>query len=50
VSCEIRSLQDGELAAVVAFSLAAWAPVFASLEAEMGSSVFRRIYPDWRAA
>ena len=36
--------------AVVAFSLAAWAPVFASFEAVMGPRVYGLVYPDWRTA
>lgn len=37
--------------AVVALSLRAWAPVFASLERVLrGSGVFEAQYPDWRAA
>jgi GNAT superfamily N-acetyltransferase len=35
---------------VVAFSLAAWAPVFASLEAELGPEVYEFLFPDWRSA
>ena len=46
----IRRLVDTDVEAVVAFSLAAWAPVFASLETELGSDVYRRLYPDWRSA
>jgi hypothetical protein len=35
---------------VVELSLAAWTPVFASLEEQLGPPIFRLIYPDWRAA
>ena len=45
----IREFQDADLEAVVAFSRDAWAPVFASLEAALGPSVFGRMYPDWRS-
>jgi ribosomal protein S18 acetylase RimI-like enzyme len=44
----VRRLVDTDLDAVVALSLAAWAPVFASLEEQLGSAIFRTIYPDWR--
>ena len=37
---------DGE--AIVALSLRAWAPVFASLERALGHEVFARLHPDWR--
>ena len=37
---------DGE--AIVALSLRAWAPVFASLERALGDEVFARLHPDWR--
>ena len=33
---------------MVAFSLRAWEPAFASLERTMGSEIFRRQHPDWR--
>jgi ribosomal protein S18 acetylase RimI-like enzyme len=46
----IRPLADGDLEAVVVLSLAAWAPVFASIEGELGPEIFRLLYPDWRAA
>jgi hypothetical protein len=36
VSTVIRSLEDADVETVVAFSLRAWAPVSASLEAELG--------------
>ena len=42
-----RCLADADLDAVVTLSLAAWAPVFASLEEQLGTPVFRMIYPDW---
>jgi len=35
--------------AVVALSLRAWAPVFASLHNELGSDLFVRLHGDWRA-
>jgi len=47
-SLVIRRLADTDLDAVVALSLAAWAPVFASLEEQLGSAIFTTIYPDWR--
>ena len=43
-----RRLVYADLDAVVALSLAAWAPVFASLEQQLGSTMFTMIYPDWR--
>ncbi len=46
----IRRLVDTDIETVVAFSLAAWAPVFASFEAELGSEIYRLLYPDWRSA
>ncbi|HEX4009556.1 MAG TPA: GNAT family N-acetyltransferase [Solirubrobacteraceae bacterium] len=46
----VRRLTDGDIDAVVAVSLAAWAPVFASCAAEMGDDVYGRVFPDWRAA
>jgi ribosomal protein S18 acetylase RimI-like enzyme len=43
-----RRLADADLDAVVALSLAAWASVFASLEEQLGPTIFTMIYPDWR--
>jgi ribosomal protein S18 acetylase RimI-like enzyme len=46
----IRAFDDRDRDAVLALSLRAWAPVFASLEAILGESgVFARLHPDWRA-
>jgi GNAT superfamily N-acetyltransferase len=50
IEMTIRRLVDADVESVVACSLAAWAPVFASLEAELGSDVYRLVYPDWQAA
>ncbi len=46
----IRPLTESDVDAVVAFSLDAWAPVFASFEQVMGSRVYRLVHPDWRTA
>ena len=46
----IRPLTPADVDAVVAFSLDAWEPVFASFEAVMGPRVFGMVYPDWRTA
>ena len=44
----IRPFDDRDGEAVVDLSLRAWAPVFASLERELGSEIFGRLHPDWR--
>ncbi len=46
----IRPLTDADVAPVVAFSLAAWLPVFEGIEAELGPEVHRMLFPDWRSA
>jgi ribosomal protein S18 acetylase RimI-like enzyme len=46
---EIREFQEHDLAAVVEFSLRAWAPIFASVREVLGDEVFLRLHPDWRA-
>jgi ribosomal protein S18 acetylase RimI-like enzyme len=47
----IRPLDERDHEPVVALSLRAWAPVFASMEVVLGpSGVFDRFYPDWRVA
>jgi GNAT superfamily N-acetyltransferase len=46
----VRPLEDRDRDPVVALSLRAWAPVFASMERVLGpSGVFAALYPDWRA-
>jgi GNAT superfamily N-acetyltransferase len=48
----IRPLEDRDHEAVIALSLCAWAPVFASLERVLGpSGVYSRLHPaGWRTA
>ncbi len=46
----IRPLAEADVEAVVAVSLEAWAPVFASFATVMGPRVFGLVYPDWRSA
>ena len=46
----IRPLTESDVDAVVAFSLEAWAPVFASFAAVMGPRAYGLVYPDWRTA
>jgi len=45
---EIRNYAPADEEAVVALSLRAWAPVFASLERVLGSDLLTRLHPDWR--
>jgi ribosomal protein S18 acetylase RimI-like enzyme len=45
----IREFREGDLEAVVEFSLRAWAPVFASLRNVLGDDIFLRLHPDWKA-
>lgn len=45
----IRLVRDDELEDLVRLSLLAWAPVFRSFEEVLGSAIFARLYPDWRA-
>jgi GNAT superfamily N-acetyltransferase len=49
VTARIRPLAAEELPAVVRLSLAAWAPVFASFERVLGTTIYERIYPEWTA-
>jgi ribosomal protein S18 acetylase RimI-like enzyme len=46
----IRRLVASDIEAVVAFSLDAWAPGFAGIEGELGTEVYRLLFPDWRSA
>jgi GNAT superfamily N-acetyltransferase len=47
---EIREFEEGDLEPVVALSLRAWEPVFASLREVLGDPIFFRLKPDWRTA
>jgi len=44
----IRALQVDDLPDVVALSLRAWQPVFASLRRQLGDPIFLRLHPDWK--
>jgi len=46
---QIREFREGDLDAVVAFSLRAWEPVFDSLRQVLGDEIFLRLHPDWRS-
>ena len=46
---EIREFREGDLGAVVEFSLRAWAPVFAAVRDVLGDDIFLRLHPDWKA-
>ena len=46
----IRDIEDADVAGVVALSLRAWAPVFASFETVLGRGVYRQLHPDWRSS
>lgn len=46
----VRAFEERDQDVVVALSLRAWAPVFASLEEVLGESgVYAQMHPDWRA-
>jgi hypothetical protein len=47
---EIRRFVEDDLEAVVAFSLRAWEPIFASVREVLGDEIFLRLHPDWRAS
>lgn len=44
----IRPFVEDDLEALIAFSLRAWAPVFASVQAVLGDAIFLRLHPDWK--
>jgi GNAT superfamily N-acetyltransferase len=46
---EIREFQEGDLDAIVEFSLRAWEPVHASMRQVLGDPIYVRLNPDWRA-
>jgi ribosomal protein S18 acetylase RimI-like enzyme len=47
MSPTIRPLIAGDIAAVVEFSLRAWAPVFESFRTVLGEQVYQALYPNW---
>ena len=47
---KIESYHATHLESVVALSLRAWAPVFASLAGALGPDLYRELVPDWRAS
>ncbi|MGI8506232.1 MAG: hypothetical protein ACR2MK_05395, partial [Solirubrobacteraceae bacterium] len=48
VEAHVRQYVREDLESIVALSLRAWAPVFASLEEALGSALFTRLRGDWR--
>ncbi len=48
MQANIREYRVEDKERVVALSLRAWAPVFASLEAILGAEIFTRLHGDWR--
>lgn len=46
---QFRPFDDSDLDATVRLSLLAWEPVFESIENVLGSTIFRRLHPDWRS-
>lgn len=46
----IRGLVEDDIDEVVAFSLRAWAPNFASFRGLLGDEIYARVYPDWQAS
>src|SRR5205823_407511 len=46
---EIRDFEQGDLDAIVEFSLRAWEPIFASFRQVLGDPIFFRLHPtDWK--
>lgn len=45
----VRQFTTTDEGPVVALSLRAWAPVFASMREVLGDKLFLGLYPDWRA-
>jgi ribosomal protein S18 acetylase RimI-like enzyme len=43
----LRHFEERDVDEIVELSLQAWAPVFASFAAVMGTELYRRVHPDW---
>jgi N-acetylglutamate synthase-like GNAT family acetyltransferase len=50
VDAAVRPLAEQDVDPVIRLSLAAWQPVFESFEMVLGSEIFAKLYPDWRAS
>ncbi len=50
MNIRIEPYSAEHLAGIVHLSLRAWAPVFKSIEQEMGPEKYREYYPDWRTS
>jgi GNAT superfamily N-acetyltransferase len=46
----IRGMGEGDVDAVVAFALRAWAPAFESFRRVLGDEIYPLVYPDWVAS
>lgn len=44
----IRPFSPDDLEEVVQLSLLAWAPVFQSFEQVLGTTIYSRLFPDWK--
>jgi ribosomal protein S18 acetylase RimI-like enzyme len=49
VNLQIRPVCDDDVEELVQLSLLAWVPVFASFEQILGPTIYRSVWPDWRA-
>lgn len=50
MNLRIEPYNAGHLEEIVRLSLCAWAPVFQSIERELGPAKYEQYYPDWRAS
>ena len=50
MNLHIRPLHPDDMEEVVKLSLLAWSPVFDSFQQVLGSAIYTKIYPDWRAS
>jgi GNAT superfamily N-acetyltransferase len=48
MTVSVRALEERDIETVVELSVRAWAPVFESMRAVMGATIFSRVYPDWK--
>jgi GNAT superfamily N-acetyltransferase len=45
---EIREFENGDLDAIVEFSIRAWEPIYTSFRQVLGDPIFFRLHPDWK--
>ena len=49
MEAQIRPFREGDLDAVLDIAVAAWTPIYASFEQQLGPDLFAEVFPAWEA-